>query len=304
MKEQTDLDSLLVKLLAYAKELVGAEGASIFLTEGDHIVLKATAGLTERSLRSIRYPIKQGVSGVAYDIFQPIVVEDLSEFRFREPSDESESPLIMQDSSGFRDRYDEAEIPSAKIRNLIAVPIISEKNAIGVIRCVNKQAGRFEVEDVKLLEIFAKTAAAAIEAREELNLAINAPYAFVLIPFNPSFRDVYELGIKNIIEALGMRCERVDEIEFNDSILAQIYKGIQRADIVIADMTGRNPNVFYEVGYAHALHKEVVLLTQDASDIPFDLKGHNHIVYSGQVMSLRERLERRLKVWLEEYYAK
>lgn len=283
MKESADLESLLVKILGYAKELLGVEGASIFFLEGDYLVLKATAGSTEAPLRPIHYNIRSSLSGVVYDIRRTMVVEDFA---------------------GLRSSYDEAEIASSKIRNLIAAPIVSEDKVIGVIRCVNKKAGRFEVEDGKLLEVFAKTAAAAIEAREELYLATNAPYAFVLIPFSPAFRDVYELGIKNIIEALGMRCEKVDEIEFSDSILAQIYKGIQRADIVVADMTGRNPNVFYEVGYAHALHKEVVLLTQTASDIPFDLSGHNHIVYNGQVTLLRERLDRRLKVWLEEFHAK
>ena len=96
--------------------------------------------------------------------------------------------------------------------------------------------------------------------------------------------------------------QKVDEIEFNDSILAQIYKGIQSADIVIAEMTGRNPNVFYEVGYAHALQKEVILLTQNASDIPFDIGGHNHIIYEGHIVRLRERLQSRLEAWLEKYY--
>ena len=48
-------------------------------------------------------------------------------------------------------------------------------------------------------------------------------------------------------------------------------------------MTGRNANVFYEVGYAHALGKIVLLLTKNADDIPFDLKHHQHIVYGGSV---------------------
>ena len=62
-------------------------------------------------------------------------------------------------------------------------------------------------------------------------------------------------------------------------------------------MTGRNPNVFYEVGYAHALQKEVILLTQDADDIPFDLRVHNHIVYEGKIMRLQELLRKRLTFW-------
>jgi nucleoside 2-deoxyribosyltransferase len=113
-------------------------------------------------------------------------------------------------------------------------------------------------------------------------------------------RDIYEYGIKAAATDLSLRSDRVDEIEFTDAILIQVFNSIQRADIVIADMTGRNPNVFYEVGYAHALAKRVVLLTQNAADIPFDLKGHNHIVYGGSIKTLRERLTRRLEAIVRE----
>lgn len=60
-------------------------------------------------------------------------------------------------------------------------------------------------------------------------------------------------------------------------------------------MTGRSPNVFYEVGYAHALNKRVVLLTQNADDIPFDLKHYPHIVYGGKITQLKSELERRIR---------
>jgi nucleoside 2-deoxyribosyltransferase len=138
------------------------------------------------------------------------------------------------------------------------------------------------------------------EVRRELDLARTAPYVFVLMPFASEFHDIYELGIKSLAVELGFQCERVDEIQFNDSILEQIRAGIQRADVIIADMTGRNPNVFYEVGYAHALQKTVVLLTQDVVDIPFDLKSHNHIVYAGGILILKKLLQGRLMAWLED----
>jgi hypothetical protein len=65
---------------------------------------------------------------------------------------------------------------------------------------------------------------------------------------------------------------------------------ISAADFIVADMTGRNPNVFYEVGYAHAKDKTCVLLTRDALDIPFDLKHHRHIIYGESIQLLRERV--------------
>jgi hypothetical protein len=72
--------------------------------------------------------------------------------------------------------------------------------------------------------------------------------AFVLMPFANEFRDVYLLGIQPSCLETGFRCERVDEQLFYENIMSRIYDQIKRADLLIADMTGRNANVFYEVG--------------------------------------------------------
>lgn len=66
------------------------------------------------------------------------------------------------------------------------------------------------------------------------------------------------------------------------------------ADLVIADMTGQNANVFYEVGYAHAKGKLCVLLTNNPTDIPFDLKHHRHIVYGNSISNLKVQLAKDL----------
>src|ERR1700735_3927748 len=94
---------------------------------------------------------------------------------------------------------------------------------------------------------------------------------FVVMPFTDEFKDHYELGIKPACENAGASCVRVDEQLFLENILERIYGQIKTADVVVAEMTSRNPNVFYEVGYARGLGKPVILLTSNASDIPFDL---------------------------------
>ena len=104
-------------------------------------------------------------------------------------------------------------------------------------------------------------------------------FAFVLMPFDKAFDDIYKIGIKETANSLDILAERVDEQIFREGILERIYRQIELADLVVADMTGQNPNVFYEVGYAHAKGKLCILLTQNADDIPFDLKHHRHIVY-------------------------
>lgn len=118
----------------------------------------------------------------------------------------------------------------------------------------------------------------------------NEIFAFVLMPFDKAFDDIYKLGIKETATTLGILAERVDEQVFQEGILERIYRQIELADLVVADMTGQNPNVFYEVGYAHAKGKLCVLLTQKAEDIPFDLKHHRHIVYGSSIGHLRDQL--------------
>jgi nucleoside 2-deoxyribosyltransferase len=119
-------------------------------------------------------------------------------------------------------------------------------------------------------------------------------FAFVLMPFDKEFDDIYKLGIKETATQLGMFAERVDEQIFREGILERIYRQIDVADMILADMSGQNPNVFYEVGYAHARGKLCILMTKDASDIPFDLKHHRHIVYGSSIDGLRRSLTEEL----------
>jgi len=119
------------------------------------------------------------------------------------------------------------------------------------------------------------------------------------MPFDDEFSDIYKFGIKGAAEDVGAYAERVDEQIFTEGILDRIFTQISKADVVVADMTGRNPNVFYEVGYAHALGKITLLLTQAVEDIPFDLKHRQHIVYGGKIETLRKELGERLR-WAVE----
>lgn len=125
------------------------------------------------------------------------------------------------------------------------------------------------------------------------------PFAFVLMPFTPDFDDIYKLGIQAAASDCDVVAQRVDEQTFSETMLDRIYRQIDVADFVIADMTGKNPNVFYEVGYAHARDKLCTLLTQSVDDIPFDLKHHRHIVYDGSIRKLKEKLLVEIE-WLKE----
>lgn len=116
------------------------------------------------------------------------------------------------------------------------------------------------------------------------------PFAFVLMPFAAEFDDIYRLGIQAAAEENGVIAQRIDEQFYSETMLERIYRQIDVADFIIADMTGQNANVFYEVGYAHAKGKLCTLLTQDAAFIPFDLKQHRHLIYGNSISTLKRKL--------------
>lgn len=125
------------------------------------------------------------------------------------------------------------------------------------------------------------------------------PFVFVLMPFSKEFDDTYELAIQPACEAAGAYAERVDKQIFTGSILDRVYNQISKADLIVADMSERNPNVFYEVGYAHALGKSTILVTRTVDDIPFDLKHYPHIIYNTRLIDLKKDLESRINWHIE-----
>jgi hypothetical protein len=104
---------------------------------------------------------------------------------------------------------------------------------------------------------------------------------FVVMPFRPELQYMY-LSVKEHIETTfpGVSCERGDDTILTRPILEKIAAYIKKADIVIADCTGRNANVFYELGMAHALEKPVILITADeVQDAPTDIRAFEFIRY-------------------------
>ncbi len=116
---------------------------------------------------------------------------------------------------------------------------------------------------------------------------------FVIMPFSPEMDDTYFYGIQSAVRECGGVCVRMDQEEFNGGIIDEILRNIERASTIIAEVSRSNPNVYYEVGYAHALKQDVVLLTQDIKRTPFDLAGFNHVVYTS-IRDLNQKLKRRL----------
>lgn len=103
---------------------------------------------------------------------------------------------------------------------------------------------------------------------------------FVLMPFDRRLEIVYQT-IVGALKELGVICTRADDLRTSHAILDRIITGIRSAEFVIAVLTGRNPNVFYELGIAHVHTKKVLLLAQNIKkDVPFDLRQFFCFTYS------------------------
>lgn len=99
-----------------------------------------------------------------------------------------------------------------------------------------------------------------------------------MMPFDMKFDNVYE-ALKKAGEAVGFRCRRADDIWENASIIQDVVSLIDRSKVIVCDCSGRNANVFYEIGVAHTLGRDVILITQSESDIPFDLRHLRFLKY-------------------------
>lgn len=119
----------------------------------------------------------------------------------------------------------------------------------------------------------------------------------VMMPFDVGFATVYE-SIQRAAGAAGLRCRRADDIWEAPAIIQDIVSLIDRSRVVVCDCTGRNPNVFYEIGIAHTLGREVVLISQNDADIPFDLRHLRYVSYLNNAegrRALSEALTPRLR---------
>lgn len=125
-------------------------------------------------------------------------------------------------------------------------------------------------------------------------------HIFVAMPFAKEMRDIWMFGIYQTVRSAGLLCERIDEEVFTGDIIERMKKRIETADLVIADLTGGNPNVFLEVGYAWGKKRPTVLLCKQTNNkkkdkpLPFDVRGQRCLLYE-DAADLQEKLTKELK---------
>lgn len=109
------------------------------------------------------------------------------------------------------------------------------------------------------------------------------------------YQEIYIPAIKDA----GMEPVRADELFTTGSVIEQIWEQISSSKVLLADLTGKNANVFYELGLAHALAKPVVFTTSDLADVPFDLRHLRVAVYEIRDPSWGSKLQTDLTAYLK-----
>lgn len=109
------------------------------------------------------------------------------------------------------------------------------------------------------------------------------PKAFVVMQFEETYDNLYREVIRPVCEKRGFQVERADDVFRPATILQDIINGLLDSEVVIAEVSPANPNVFYELGYAHALDKPTVLLARRGEKLPFDISGYRVIFYDDTI---------------------
>ena len=108
--------------------------------------------------------------------------------------------------------------------------------------------------------------------------------AFVIMQFTSPFNELYAEVIKPVIEDLGLEVVRADEVAGPGLIVNDITRLIGESDVIIADVTPQNENVFYELGYAHGLAKDTILIADRNKKLPFDVSPFRTLFYDNSIV--------------------
>ncbi|KAB5489516.1 hypothetical protein [Flagellimonas hadalis] len=136
-------------------------------------------------------------------------------------------------------------------------------------------------------------------AKKELNNK-ERPNCFIIMPFGGWFDKYFSDIYVPAIEKAGFEAKRADDLYRPGNIVNDIWNYTKNANVILADLTNKNPNVFYELGLAHAITKPAILITASMEDVPFDLRSLRVIVYDKNSPDWGDILKDKIAKALEE----
>lgn len=150
---------------------------------------------------------------------------------------------------------------------------------ISFLRTFNAQT-EADVDQGERTPISPPAAAANIHpSKREVRVREFLDTCFVMMPFGGWFDRYYQEIYVPAIKEVGLEPVRADELFSTGSVVEQIWEEIEKSKVLLADLTGKNANVFYELGLAHAARKPVVFTSAVVEDVPFDLRHLRVIIY-------------------------
>ncbi len=252
--------------LTFAMDITAADYGSIYLLDPHEAIMRLAAirGAPEDAVLGTAHPLDFGIAGLAVMQRRSIIVNDAGA-----------DPRYVRFFAGAQSE--------------LAVPLLVGEDTIGVLSLESSETAHFTAEHVPLIETLGSLMGAAIRTVQATRAVAahpdvsesgdHAPLVFVLMPFRDPFNKYYTSIFRPAVDAAGMRPLRADEIFGPGEIMRDLWESLQASRIVLAELTGRNPNVMYEVGLAHGIGKPVVLVAQSIEDVPFDLRALRCILY-------------------------
>lgn len=194
---------------------------------------------------------------------------------------------LLSQLGGLLDAFKAGSVPPALQR--ITIVEIDERRVIRIQKTLSENLPTYGVRPGT--RVLASTIQETSRIDEAGSKSDIKPHIFVAMPFNiDELEDAYDLAIEPSVHSAECLCERIDLTSFTGDIVERIKSRIEAAELVIANLTGANPNVYLEVGYAWGKSKRTILLIKDAEELRFDVRGQRCILYR-RIADLKKALE-------------
>lgn len=170
-------------------------------------------------------------------------------------------------------RLDDSALPNA-LSHIQCVDLFDEEGWRRLLNALRQgqQRGELPPEGISALK-------EEVQREEQAESSEGKSHVFVAMPFKVEMEDIYHYGIYRAVDANGFTCERVDKTAFTGDVLQQIKNSIETSVAVIAELSGENPNVHLELGYAWGKNIPTILLLPEEDELCFDVRGQRCIKY-------------------------